>query len=86
MKKNPILKIEIQSHSDARGSEAYNYRLSKKRSKTTVEYLLSQGVTSSRISSKDFGETQLVNDCKLAKKCSDKKHGLNRRSKIIVIE
>ena len=82
----PDLRIQVESHTDAIGGKGYNLRLSKRRAKTTVEYLLSKGISSSRISGEGFGERQLVNDCKTVKSCTDARHSENRRSEFIVVE
>lgn len=86
MKWYPDLKIEVQSHTDAKAGRRYNMRLSKRRAKNTVEYLLSRGIQSSRISGKGFGETRLINDCTKSESCDDARHQENRRSEFIVVE
>jgi len=48
--------------------------------------MISQGIDSSRIIYKGYGETQLVNKCVNGAKCSDEQHEENRRSEFIVLE
>ncbi len=86
MKWYPDLKVQVQSHTDAKAGKGYNMRLSKRRAKHTVEYLLSQGIEASRISGKGFGETQLTNNCDTRDSCSDERHQENRRSEFVVVE
>lgn len=82
----PEMKIQVQSHTDVKASTSYNNRLSNRRAKSTVAYLIDNGIDASRISGKGFGESQLVNDCTTREKCSDQEHELNRRSDFIVVE
>ncbi len=81
----PDMYVQVQSHTDVRASTSYNERLSDRRAKETVAYLIAKGIDTSRISGKGFGESQLVNDCTTRDKCSDEQHQQNRRSEFIVI-
>lgn len=86
MEKFPNLKIKIESHTDARGSDSYNLKLSDNRAKSTMQYLISKGIDPSRIESAiGYGETRLKNNCKNGVKCSEDEHFTNRRSDFIVI-
>jgi outer membrane protein OmpA-like peptidoglycan-associated protein len=49
--------IEVQGHTDSKGSEAYNQTLSEQRANAVSGYLANKGITSSRITIKGFGET-----------------------------
>src|SRR5690606_9513214 len=51
---NPSINIEIQSHSDSRGSTAYNQGLSNRRAAAVVNYLTSKGIAKTRLQSKGF--------------------------------
>lgn len=86
LKEFPSLEIEIGSHTDIRGSYTYNQSLSNKRAIATRDYLIAKGINSQRITSKGYGENQLVNDCTTVKKCAENEHQLNRRSEFIVIK
>ncbi len=85
MKQYPNMVIDARSHTDSRGIDSYNLSLSDKRAKSTVAYIISQGIDRNRISGAGYGETQLVNDCGNNSKCSEEEHQLNRRSEFIVI-
>ncbi len=50
--------VEIVGHTDSRGSEAYNQRLSEKRAEAVAEYLIQQGVSPSRITTSGRGESE----------------------------
>jgi len=85
MKQIPTMVISARSHTDSRGNDAYNLKLSDKRAKSTVAYIIDHGIEASRISGKGYGETELVNGCANNIECSDEDHQLNRRSEFIVI-
>ena len=80
----PELVIEIGSHTDRRGSNAYNEKLAERRAKSTYDYLVSKGISADRIMQyKGYGETKPAIDCD---RCSEKDHQLNRRSMFSVVE
>ncbi|WP_276168365.1 OmpA family protein [Zobellia alginiliquefaciens] len=86
MEKFPEIKIKIESHTDARGSDAYNLELSDNRAKSTRRYLLSKGIDADRIESAyGYGEYRLKNECSNGVKCSNQKHFENRRSDFIIV-
>jgi outer membrane protein OmpA-like peptidoglycan-associated protein len=53
----PDTNIELQGHTDSKGSEAYNQTLSEKRATSVSGYLSDHGITASRVTIKGFGET-----------------------------
>ena len=57
LKSYPDTDIELQGHTDSKGSESYNQTLSEKRAATVSGYLTSKGILSSRLTIKGFGET-----------------------------
>ncbi len=76
------MKIELGSHTDARGSDAYNETLSQKRAKSAVNYIISRGISKSRIVAKGYGEKQLkVN----YSDCSEAQHQENRRTEVKIL-
>ena len=77
--------IEIMSHTDSRGNDAYNMSLSQQRANAVVNYLVSKGISRSRLSARGFGETRLVNRCSNGVKCSEADHKRNRRTEFRVI-
>ena len=58
LKKYPRLKVELQGHTDSRGSDQYNLKLSQRRAEAVRDYLLNQGVPSNQLSAKGYGETR----------------------------
>ncbi|WP_245224854.1 OmpA family protein [Pseudozobellia sp. WGM2] len=83
----PTVKIEVGSHTDSRGSDSYNMKLSDRRAKSTMAYIVEKGnIILDRVSGKGYGETKPMNHCSNGVKCSEKEHDLNRRSEFIVME
>lgn len=83
MKKYPI-HVELGSHTDSRGSDAYNEKLSQRRAQSAVDYIVSKGISRSRITAKGYGETQPTNECTNGVNCSEEQHQANRRTEIKV--
>lgn len=84
MKDNPSISIELHSHTDAQGEDGYNLSLSDRRAQSARAYIVKKGVDLKRVSSKGFGETRIINDCKNGVECSDEQHEENRRTEFIV--
>lgn len=82
MNDNPGLTVELGSHTDSRGNDDYNMVLSGKRAAAAVAYIVSQGVDSLRITSKGYGESQLVNRCRNGVTCTEEEHQQNRRTEL----
>lgn len=85
LKENPGLQIELASHTDSRGSNAYNLDLSQKRAQSVVDYLISQGIDARRLVARGYGEERLVNHCKDGVTCSEEEHQQNRRTTFSII-
>ncbi|MCB0326796.1 MAG: OmpA family protein, partial [Bdellovibrionales bacterium] len=62
LQKYPTALIEIQAHTDSRGEDDYNIDLSKRRGQAVKDYLVSKGISSSRLSVKGFGESAPIAD------------------------
>lgn len=88
LNQNPTLKIDIRSHTDCRQSLRYNMELSDKRAKTTLNWLVKNGIDKSRLTAQGYGQTQLVNDCNCSStkkiNCTEDQHRANRRSEFII--
>ncbi|PKB18738.1 OmpA family protein [Flavobacterium sp. 5] len=86
MQKFPKVIIKIESHTDSRGKDQYNLKLSDNRAKATLDYLIKSGIDSSRIlSAIGYGESRLINKCSNGVKCTEEEHLINRRSDFIII-
>lgn len=83
---NPEISIEIGSHTDCRASNNYNLKLSQNRSNSVVAYLVSKGISDTRLVAKGYGETQLVNKCADGVYCSEAEHQANRRTVIKILK
>lgn len=83
---NPTMKIELGSHTDARGSDSYNLSLSERRAKSAVNYMISKGIASSRLVPKGYGETKLLNHCSDGVECFDEEHQFNRRTEFLILD
>ena len=84
MKKYPSYIIKTESHTDNRGNHEYNMNLSEKRAQATVQYVISKGISASRITGEGFGKSRPVNNC--GNGCTDAERQKNRRSEFIVVE
>ncbi|CAI2767927.1 OmpA family protein [Flavobacterium collinsii] len=85
MIQNPSMKIDVRSHTDSRQTHAYNEKLSDRRAKATVAWLVKKGIAVDRITGKGYGETQLLNKCADGVKCTTEEHQANRRSEFIIV-
>ncbi|NGY07013.1 OmpA family protein [Solimonas terrae] len=76
----PGIAVEVDGHTDSRGSDAYNQALSERRAQSVMQYLADHGVAADRMSAKGFGETQPVAD-------NDTEDGreLNRRVELKIV-
>ncbi len=79
MEKYPTLEIELRAHTDSRGSDAFNEKLSDKRAKSAAAYIVAKGIEINRLQGKGYGETLLLNECGDGVKCSSEQHQWNRR-------
>ena len=85
MKSHPDLKVELSSHTDSRGSDKYNLKLSKQRAQSCVDYIVAQGISRKLITAKGYGETKLLNKCKNGVYCLVDDHQMNRRTELKLI-
>lgn len=60
LKQNESVEIEISGHTDSKGSDDYNLNLSQGRSQSVVDYLISQGIDSFRLTAHGYGETKPI--------------------------
>ncbi|WP_109437965.1 OmpA family protein [Aquimarina sp. AU119] len=86
MNQYPEMKIEVRSHTDSHGDDAYNLDLSERRAKSTVKYMISKGISSDRLDGKGYGETKPINDCGNDTNCKKEEYQLNRRSEFIIVK
>ena len=84
MEENEDLVIMVKSHTDTKGKADYNMKLSEKRAKSTVAYIISKGIPANRISGKGYGESEPKIDCK--EKCTPEEDAQNRRSEFLIVK
>jgi len=77
---NEDVKMYVNAHTDARGSDVYNHYLSEKRAISVKNYLKARGVNPSRLELNWFGESELANTCENGVSCGENAHKLNRRA------
>jgi outer membrane protein OmpA-like peptidoglycan-associated protein len=80
LSKNPKMKIEISGHTDNIGSKGYNQQLSEKRANAVLEYLAANGIASTRLQSKGFGDLKPIAD-----NSTEQGRTLNRRTEFSII-
>lgn len=80
LKENPTVKIVIEGHTDNEGDAAKNMALSDNRAKGVMDYLISKGISSSRLSAKGYGETKP----KVSNTSAENK-AKNRRTDIVIV-
>ena len=83
MNKYPEMVIAVGAHTDSRATDAYNLSLSEARAQSTVQYIISKGISGKRISGKGYGESQPKVSC--GDNCSEAEHQLNRRSEFTIV-
>jgi outer membrane protein OmpA-like peptidoglycan-associated protein len=81
LKENPAIEIEMSAHTDSKGNDDYNFKLSDNRARSVMDYILSKGIDAKRITSKGYGETKPVvaND-------TDENRQLNRRVEFTIVK
>ena len=55
---NPHITIELRAHTDYKGSDQYNERLSQRRAESVVRYLIEHGIAADRLTPKGYGESK----------------------------
>ena len=79
---NPqLLKIRIEGHTDADGSEAYNLKLSQNRANSVREYIVGKGVAGDRLEAVGFGESRPIDTNRTAEGKAN-----NRRVEFVIVE
>ncbi|MBF6654055.1 flagellar motor protein MotB, partial [Flavobacterium columnare] len=90
MKQYPTMKVDVRSHTDCRQTAAYNAKLSDRRAKETVAWLIKKGIAKDRLTGRGYGESQLINNCGCEptnqSSCTEEQHQENRRSEFIIVK
>jgi len=62
LKRRADINVEVAAHTSSRGAAAYNMSLSERRAASVKDYLVSHGIAADRLTSRGYGETQLIAD------------------------
>ncbi len=85
MEDYPDMVIELSSHTDARGDDGYNQKLSQRRAESAKTWLIAKGVNKDRIKPVGYGEKVILNKCANNVRCTDAEHRINRRTEFKII-
>ena len=86
MEDYPEMVVELGSHTDARGNDAYNQALSQRRAESAVAWIAERGVDRARLRARGYGEEVILNRCANGVRCDDDEHRFNRRTEFKIIE
>jgi len=81
LEENPAIEIEMSAHTDSYGSDEYNFKLSDNRARSVMEYIISKGISPSRIRSQGYRETKPV-----ALNDTPENRQLNRRVEFTILK
>ncbi len=84
LRDNARLQVEIGSYTDSRNSDGENLELTQKRAEWVVNFLVSNGISASRLTPKGYGETKLLNKCVNGLLCIDEEHEKNNRIEVTI--
>ncbi len=85
MDRNEDIVVELSSHTDIRGTDAYNEVLSKQRAEAAIAYLVNKGIEEYRLVFKFYGKTELAVPCPESGECPESVHKLNRRTEFRIV-
>lgn len=85
LKENKDVTVEVSSHTDCRGSNEYNKKLSQQRGQSCANYLVTRGVKRDKLIVKNYGETKPLNHCVDGVECSEELHRVNRRTEFVLV-
>ncbi|MBK8954690.1 MAG: OmpA family protein [Saprospiraceae bacterium] len=85
MDKYPDMVIELSSHTDSRGNDDYNEKLSQRRANSAKKWLMGKKVSAQRIVAKGYGEDKILNHCNNGEDCTEEEHRFNRRTEFKIL-
>lgn len=77
--------FEINCHTDSRGNDEYNLKLTQKQAQSLVDYLIDEGIKSEHLKPAGYGESRLINHCRNKVRCTGAQHQENRRVELIIL-
>lgn len=78
--KNPTVKVELSSHTDNKGTDEYNLKLSQARAQSVVDYMISKGINKNRLIAKGYGESLSI-----ATNDTEEGRQINRRTEFKIL-
>jgi outer membrane protein OmpA-like peptidoglycan-associated protein/Tol biopolymer transport system component len=84
LKENRDVTVEISSHTDCRGTNEYNQKLSQQRGQSCANYLISHGIKKDKLIVRNYGETKPLNKCVDGVTCTEEEYHVNRRTEFIL--
>lgn len=81
LKRNPAVRIEIEGHSDERGTNEYNLALGAKRAQAAKDYLITLGISTERLSTISYGE-----EIPVCKEPNESCWRQNRHARFVIIQ
>ena len=78
------MEIQLGAHTDSRAGFGFNMDLSIKRAKATLEYLVENGISRARLTSKGYGETKPLVPC--GDNCTETEFSINRRCEFLILK
>ncbi len=85
MDKYPDMVIELSSHTDSRGNDDYNEKLSQRRANSAKKWLMTKKISAQRIVAKGYGEDKILNHCTNGEECTEEEHRFNRRTEFKIL-
>ena len=82
--KYPRMEIQLGAHTDSRAGFDFNLDLSDKRARATLEYLVENGISRKRLTSKGYGETKPLVPC--GENCTETEYSINRRCEFLILK
>ncbi len=86
LNKYPAMSIEIGAHTDSKGRDTYNQKLSEARAESVVKYLVEKGIAAERLTAKGYGETMPVEPNEVDGKDNPTGREKNRRTEFKVLK
>ncbi len=85
LREYPTMEVQLNSHTDCRGSDEYNLVLSTARANAVIKYMVSKGIKSGRLKARGFGEQNQVYKCENCEDCPEEHQQQNRRTEFQVL-
>ncbi len=85
LKDKPEHYVIVNGHTDTQGSDAYNYGLSVERALFVRKLIIDEGISTDRVKTHSFGESQLAKYCNEHGNCEESVHKANRRVEVILL-